>query len=251
MKKTGILVLILVFAGLMGFAQKKKVAVVTFYVKKNIDFSGLSNNAALAGAVASLAEDPNFDLQPALQQYHDAFFNDLAKSLPFELIDEGVVINNEEYKAYENIGTNTADEDRKLFQYYIAYEGYKPLKEVAKISNDKYRAELDMLKMFGDEVDGVMFVVLDYTFVQKLAVGGTGTAGIAAWTRIKLWNKDGDKVFAKNEQGTSRKSVPIAAGVPVMKPAKIQELCESATEKLIKDLMKKLPKTVKKVDKKL
>jgi hypothetical protein len=251
MKKALLFLSLLVIASTSVFAQKKKVAVVTFYVDKNINFSGLNENAALAGAVASLAEDPNFDLNSALNQFHDAFFGELAKSMPFELIDEGIVINNEAYKSYDNIGTDAADEDKKLFQHYIAYEGYKPLIEVAKVSNDKYRAELQMLEIFGDEVDGVMFVRLDYSFIQKLAVGGTGTAGIAAWTRIKLWNKDGDKVFAKNEQGTSKKSVPIAGGIPVMKPAKIQDLCESATEKLISDLKKKLPKTVKKIDKKL
>jgi len=250
MKKLLFTALTLLLAVSLTYGQKKKVAVVTFYVDKHIDFSGLDGNAALAASVASLADDPSFDLTPALNKFHDAFFGELAKSFPFELVDEGMVIGNEAYKAYENIGTDKADEDQKLFQYYIAQEGYKPLIEVAKVSNDKYRAELQMLEIFGD-VDGVMFVRLDYSFVQKMAVGGTGSAGIAAWTRVKLWNRNGDKVFAKNEQGTSKKSVGIVGGVPVMKPEKIQPLCESATDKLIADLKKKLPKLAGKVDKKL
>ena len=48
-----------------------------------------------------------------------------------------------------------------------------------------------MIKMFPD-VDGVMFVRLDYGFVQKLGIGGTGSAGIMAYGRIKVWNKEGD-----------------------------------------------------------
>jgi len=245
-----LLTITLVVAGAQGFAQKKKVAVVTFYVDKHINFSELGGGAALAASVGSLADDPNFDLKPILDNFHKVFFEELSKSFPFELIDEGIVTGNEKYKAYENVGTDAGDEEKGLMQHFLVQDGYKPLIEVNKMSADKFRAELQMLEIFGD-VDGVMFIRLDYSFVKKLAVGGTGSAGMSAFARIKLWNRAGDKVFAKNEFATSKKSVAIAAGVPVTKPAKILPLCQSATEKLITDLKKKLPKLAGKIDKKL
>ena len=249
MKKT-ILTIVTAFFICSSIIAQKKVAVVTFYVDKNIDFSSLTGAAGLAATLGSLAEDPAFDLKPALDEFHKAFFEDLAKEFPFEIIDEGIVINNEEYKAYKNVGTDAADESKGLLQSYITADGYKPLIEVNKLSNDKYQAELDMLKIFKD-VDGVMFIRMDYSFVQKMAIGGTGTAGMNAWFRMKLWNKEGKKVFAKNESATSKKTVAMVGGVPVTEPAKLIPLCKSANDKLLADLRKKMGKLVSKVDKKL
>ena len=77
------------------------------------------------------------------------------------------------------------------------------------------------------------------------------TAGVRAFVRIKLWNKDGKKVFSINEYGTSKKSVGIVAGIPIMKAEKLLPLCESASEKLVADLSKRLKKVAKKAAKKL
>ena len=254
MKNKTLVLLMAVFlvAGNQAFAQKnkKKVAVVTFYVDKHIDFSELGNSAALAGSVASLAEDPNFDLTPTLDKFHTAFFKELSKSFSFDLVDEAIILNNELYQSYENVGSDAGDEEKGLFQSLIAQEGYQTLIEYAGISKDKFQAELDMLKMFPD-VDGVMFVRLDYGFVKKMAVGGTGSAGMSAFARVKLWNREGKKVFAENEYATSKKSVGLVAGVPVMSLDKIIPLCDNATERLIADLKKTLPKKAGKIDKKL
>ena len=69
--------------------------------------------------------------------------------------------------------------------------------------------------------------------------------------KIKLWNKEGKKVFSINEYGTSKKSVPIVGGIPIMKTDKLLPLCESASEKLVADLEKKIGKVAKKSAKKL
>ena len=106
---------------------------------------------------------------------------------------------------------------------------------------------MQMLKMFSD-ADGVMFVSMGYDFIKKPV---PFTAGVRAFVRIKLWNKEGKKVFSINEFGTSKKSVGIVGGIPLMKPDKLLPLCESASEKLVKDLSKKISKVSKKAAKKL
>ena len=230
-------------------AQKKKVAIVTFYADKYIDFTDLGGTAALAASIASLADDPNFDLKPVLDDFYKAFNEEIAPSLPFELVPESEVIGNEEYKNYESLTGETSDEDKSIFQKrYLPVEGYKPMREYL---GKKYRNELRMLEIFGDKVDGVMFVYLDFAFAKKIAVGGTGSAGMRSYIRMKLWNKEGKKVFALDEYGTSKKSIGMVGGVPVTTPQKVLPLCESATERLIKDVMRKLPSKFKKIDKKL
>ena len=233
-------------------AQRKKVAVVTFYVNKHIGFEALGGGAALAGSIASLSEDPNFNLTSVLNNFHDVFFNDYAEKFPFDLLDEQEVLSNEEYQEYVSNFGETSDEERsKLFQQYIVYEGYKPLIETASLGNKNLKAksnESRMLEIFKGKVDGVMFVYLDYSFTKK-AMGLA--AGIQAYARMKLWNTEGNKVFKINEVATSKKSVGVVAGVPIMKAEKLLPLCEDASEQLIEDLGKRLKKIAAKADKKL
>ena len=199
MKTKLVIVFLSIFVVSQVQAQKKKVAVVTFYVNKHIDFNSLGGGAALAGGIASLSEDPKFDLTSVLNNFHDVFFNEYAKVFPFDLLPESVVLSNDEYAEYVSNWGETKDEDRN-------------------------------------------------GFVRK-SMGLA--AGIQAFVRMKIWNSEGEKVFKINELATSKKSVPMVAGVPVMKVDKLLPLCESASEELIEDLGKRIKKIASKSAKKL
>ena len=69
-----------------------------------------------------------------------------------------------------------------------------------------------------------MFVSMSYALEPKVSVGGLENGGLRTYINMDLFNKDAKKVF---------------------------KLDEYATEKLLDDLNKKLPKITKKVDKKL
>lgn len=246
-----ILIALMIFgAQFSGSAQRKKVAVVTFYCDKWIDMSGIGSDAALLSSVATLVEDPAFDIKKVLTKFHDVFFNEYAKQFPFDLLPESEVVGNENYKAYESYWDETADKDqKKLLQRYATVDGYKPLLEMW--SKSEKRNEMRMLEMFGDKVDGVMFVYLDFSMVQKVAVGGTGAAGINAFCRMKVWNKKGDKVFTVNENAKSKGTVAVVGGIPVMKPEKVLPLCEDSADQLMEDLSKRLAKIAAKAAEKL
>ena len=241
-----ILFAVITVFGLQLFAQKK-VALTSFWVSKHIGFEQLGGNAAMIASIASLAEDPNFNLQPVLDNFYNTFTNEYAKQFPFELLPENEVLENENYKNYEGRFNESKDEDRsKLFQRYLTPKTYKPLQE-SLIKGEKSN-QMQMVEMFKETADGVMFVSMGYDFVKKPA---PFTAGIRAFVRIKIWNKDGKRVFSINEYGTSKKTVAIVGGIPIMKPEKLLPLCESASEKLVADLNKKLKKVAAKSAKKL
>ena len=48
--------------------------------------------------------------------------------------------------------------------------------------------------------------------------------GVQAYIKIKLWNKEGKKSFVIHEFGTSKKSVGIVGGIPLMKAEKLLPL---------------------------
>jgi len=248
MKKMTVLLLVCLLAciNFNGHAQNKKVAVTTFWVSKHIGFEELGGAAGLGAAIASLCDDPNFNLQPVLNNFHKTFFNEYAKNFPFDLMPEEDVLKREAYINYETRFKADKDGDRKkVFQRYLTPEGYKPMLE-SLIKGENSNSK-QMLKIFND-ADGIMFVSMGYDFVKKAV---PFTAGVRAFVRIKLWNKDGKKVFSINEYGTSKKSVGIVAGIPIMKAEKLLPLCESASEKLVADLNKRIKKVAKKAAKKL
>ena len=181
-----------------------------------------------------------------MDNFYKTFTEEYAQSFPFELMDKEAVVTRPEYVAYEGRFNEDQDADRnKLFQRYLTADGYKPL--VESLFKGEKSNQMQMVKMFND-ADGVMFVSMGYDFVKKAV---PFTAGVRAFVRIKLWNKEGKRVFTINEYGTSKKSVGIVAGIPIMKPEKLLPLCESASEKLVSDLAKKIKKMAKKAAKKL
>ncbi len=245
--KTLFLIICLAAIQLTTYAQNKKVAVTTFWVSKHIGFEELGGAAGLAASIASLADDPNFNLQPVLDNFYNTFTTEYAKQFPFDLVPENEVLEKPEYKSYEGRYNESKDVDRaKIFQQFLTPKTYKPLQE-SLIKGEKSN-QMQMVEMFKDMADGVMFVSMGYDFVKKPI---PFTAGIRAFVRIKIWNKEGKKVLTINEYGTSKKSVGIVGGIPIMKVEKLLPLCESASEKLVKDLNKKLKKIAKKAAKKL
>jgi hypothetical protein len=228
-----------------GAYAQKKVAVATFYADKNIDFSELGGGAGLAVAIGQLADDPKFDITPILDEFHKNFFGEYAKQFPFELLPEKDVTENELYVNYESKFGETKDDDRsKILRRYLTADGYKPLIET--LIKNKNNNVVRMLEIF-DTADGVMFVSISFKFVKTSPF----TAAIQAYARMKLWNKEGKRVFVVNEYANSKKKVGMVGGIPTASPDKILPMCESATEKLFADLNKRLSKVAKKAAKKL
>lgn len=237
MKKiTLVLAMLLVVSA--GFAQKKKVAVVTFFADKSVDLTDVGMGGA--EIIADLANDPSFNLQPLLERYHTAFFNDYAKKFPFELVDEKLVTGKPEYQAWVSEYPGQRGPNN-----YVAIEGYKPISH-----NWGKKNETAMAKMFS-EYDGVMFVWIDFAMQKGFGIGGTATTKMRATTNIALFNKKGEKVFNITEGENSKKTGVMAGGVPIMKPAKVLPMCESALEELMGDLDKRIEKIVKKSNQKL
>ena len=224
------------------YAQNKKVAVVTFYANKFIEAdSDLAGGASLTASIGQLAKDSSFNLKPSLDKFHKAFFEEFSKSFPFDLLDEKTVLNDEGYKAY-----TTRDTSYNFLNNSLSKEGYN-LYDVSVF----YKRDLEQLTEIFSDVDGFLFVYLSYKISPKVSIGGMGTAGVSANITMKLWNRELKKVFNIYEGEMSKKTVPLIAGIPVMKVKEILPACESATDELLEALKSKLPKIVKKVGAKL
>lgn len=225
-------------------AQNKKVAVVTFYANKMVKFDKLGGGMDfILKDILGLRDDPRFNLKPILNKYHDNFFNEYAKELPFELLPENDIVNSDAYKAFVpkfELNSYQAND-------YLLFDNYKYIYEGMMGGYN----EAGMAKLFADKADGVLFVNIDFAFEKGFGIGGTATIKIRATTRIALYNKKGEKVFAFSESEQSKKTNVMVGGVPIINPEKILPMCESAMEELMGDLKKRLAKIVKKSEMKL
>tara|TARA_R110000796_G_scaffold34235_2_gene88535 strand:+ start:111 stop:797 length:687 start_codon:yes stop_codon:yes gene_type:complete len=228
---------------MLGNAQKKKVAVVTFYADKMIDLSALDASADLIAKNSNLSDDPDFNLTEPLNKLHTAFFSEYAENFDFEFIEENEVFTNEKYKSfkptYEEAGNINGDVESTT-----SIEGYNVI--------PNYRQNVKDLKEVAEDlgVDAIMFIHLDFGFV-KTGVGNLGYVSIQARFSMDLYTKDNKSVFQFREVAGSSKKAVMVKGIPVMKTDKIQPMCESAVEKLMKDLNKKVARLAKKANKKM
>jgi len=239
------LTLVVLFAVLTScYSQKKKVAVVTFYANKMVEFKELGiGSEELIKDVLDLRDNPDFNLTPLLEKFHSNFFNEYATALPFELLPESSVVETEKYQSFQpkyEMSNYEANNYLNYGKYKYIYEGFA----------GKYNEE-GMAKLFAEEADGVMFVYIDFALEKGFGIGGTASVKMRATARMALYNKKGEKVFAFSESERSKKTGVMVGGVPVVKPEKILPMCESALDELMGDLKKRLTKIASKADKKL
>lgn len=244
MKKIKILCFALLVISQLSFSQKKKIAVVTFYANKMVSFDDLGGGLDfLLRDVLNLRDNPNFNLNPILNQYHENFFSNYSKELPFELLPENEVLNNAAYQAFQP----KFDLSKYDAKNYLMFDKYKYIYEgLGGQAN-----EVAIAKLFADKADGVMFVNIDFALEKGFGVGNTATVKMRATTRMALYNKTGEKVFAFSESERSKKTSVMVSGLPIITPEKILPMCESALTELMGDLGKRIAKIVKKTEMKL
>jgi hypothetical protein len=241
MKKFAIFAALLLLCAASGYAQDKKVAVVTFFINKQIDVTEFG--AGAYAAVTKLNDDPNFNLGPLLKDFHTRFFDSYSKDFPFQLAPEDQVTTNPDYKAFVPAGSDGSGV-LKISNYTIPYDGYKVVLPVTSHKNEK-----DLVKIFS-EFDGLMYVAIDFKLV-KIGFGGMGVVKVEAIANIILFNKNGDKVFSVQDDAKSKEVSPLVGGVPAMSVEKIMPMCSSALDELMTALEKDMPKMVKKAGSKL
>jgi len=224
-----------------SYAQNKKVAVITFYVSKQIDVSDFG--VAAKAAALSLSDEPDFNLTPLIVNFHDQFFSTYSKNFPFDLAPENEVLDKVEYRNYVPLFDPTGNPANQL-KYNIPYDGYKIIINWGEAANVK-----NMLAMF-NQYDGVMVVTIGFRLLQY-GFNNMGVARMMAGANIELYNRDGVRVFSISDNGKSKSVSPMVAGVPVMTSSKVLPMCQDALDHLMTELNKDLPKLIKKANAKL
>lgn len=216
-------------------AQINTVALTSIYANKTINAPDFPT---ITLVLSKLAQDSAFDLTGIVNDFHKELYTNFSKSFPFEMYPEEEVLNNEAFIALgEESRTGISD------FFSVSPEGYYYIPETGKLKDE-------LVNIFGDKVDGIMFADLEYQLYKKAQVLGFGTAAVSAYVRIRIFDKEGKKIFKLRVYQTSDKTIKFALGGVAMEPEEILPLCAEATDKAFGRMAEKLPKSIKKMNKK-
>lgn len=223
---------LLLISIIYGQAQHK-VAVISFYMDKEVDFSLM--NAFIDNSkdrIQKLVDDPEFDLSPVLASFNDYFITDVAPLLPFTLVQQDLVFKSEVYQGLSN--QNRLEKTER----HQPAKGYLPL---GKSLDDTY------LAMISDQsVDGLMTVHLQF-FIRKNMLKTVVQAQVVA----TLYNSDGKRAWNYTEFGISKDGVNTIAGWSISKKKEVMPLFEDAVIKLQEKMSKNIANRSKNATKKL
>lgn len=215
-----------------AFAQKK-VATVSFYLDREVDFSLMQMfNDDSEDKIKKLMEDPEFDLAPMIKSFHDYVVDEVLPSAPFKLIEEESVLGSE---VYQSLSTYVDVEKTKLQQ---PSEGY------LRLGNNFQDAFLTVVEDQG--ADGVMLIELKF-FVRK---SGLKTV-IMAQVEMILRNKEGKNAWKYLEFGISEEGINTFAGFAISKQDEVMPLFTSAVDRLKEKMNVNFEKRAVKSTKKL
>lgn len=186
-------------------------AVVSVFCDKQIDMSDFKG---MASSVSALAQNKDFKLKPIAVRMKDDVFLEYASFLPFPLMEEQAVINNDAYKNYYK-GVKVAISPL----VYAFPDGYQVI-----FTNKK-----NIEKMFEilPDADALIFVTASFKLDKVASILGFGTAKAEASHTITVIDRSKKIVMQKNNRAKSENNIKFALG-GVFKASDIQPLCVEA-----------------------
>jgi hypothetical protein len=215
-----------------SFAQVKKAAIISVFGSRN-----LSDNPLDTKIYEELMKDSSFNLTPIVNEFDVVVRETFIPDFPFPFLDKKDVVSKPEYpKLAEK--TKWADENWMT----TAAEEYVPIAAYG-IADDEEAIKEAFTFL---DVDAVMIVYINFNIYDAVGIGPLTKKKIYANVNMKMFDKDGKRIFKLKDRATSNKGVAAVAGI-VASPEKIMPLIQEASDNLLEDMKKKLPKNTGKI----
>ena len=241
------LLVFLVTSSFQADAQLKKVAIISIYGNKTLGSDG-SNVDAINGL---MLKDSAYNLTGIVDKFANLISVDLLKEFPFPFVPKDSVVNNIKYKSLINESKHfsRSSYEGKYPSVQVA-EGYIPL-AANGFFDDDIKAIKKSFEYLPSDVDGVMIAYLDF----DLQNGGVSAFGVSskkgfASANIKIFNKEGKRIFKLKDSEKSKGSITTVMGM-LTDTKKVIPLINDAADKLFAELKKELPKSINRLAKKI
>jgi hypothetical protein len=235
MKKKFVLGLVFCVAVFVSNAQVTAV-VSSIGSNKNLVMGSGIDDVALT--IQSISSD-KFNTLNEVNKIKDFVFNELSKDFPFKIVPESDVLANENYQVFvtemnAKFTTENAKNEREVPEGYLNYQRYP----------------IQVLSYFAG-ANAVMSINVGLSLEPSAMYGTSGSAKAKIYITIELVSPKNKSLMKINAVGTSAQTLGILAGQIVKNRDKIPEALVEASDNLFKEMREKLPKAIKKFEKKL
>jgi len=209
-----------------------KVAVTSFFLDKEVDFSLMQAfNDDSKDLIQKLVDDPEFELTSILNDFYVFFEGEALNKFPFEPLMASV----NTFDGYSDLKIEYKYEKP---ENHLVYHGFLTL-------GSKYISGYSTM-MNENELQGIMTVYLQF-FVRK---NGLKTV-IQTQVNVNVWNAEGKKALTYKEYGISKEGVTTFAGWVIDKKDEVMPMftssLENLKEKMNNNLEKRSLKSIKKL----
>ncbi|MEQ8303076.1 MAG: hypothetical protein RIB47_06770 [Cyclobacteriaceae bacterium] len=193
---------------------QKQVAIISFYLDREVDFSLMQMfDDDSEKKIKKLMEDPEFNLDNTIEDFHQFITTDILPKAPFQILDESLVTGS---SSYQSLNALVDAEKSRL---------HEPAKTYLKLGND---FKDQFLPVAGEvNANGVMMVELKF-FVRKNVLKTV----IMAQVEINVRNTEGKQAYRYQEFGLSKEGINTFSGFVISKQDEVLPMFNEAIDDL-------------------
>ncbi len=231
--------LFLVFVCSTASAQITKGALVSVFGDRN-----LSNDPLETKVYEKIMKDTAFNLVPIVNKFDKTIREKFLPQFPFAFVTKEEIINAPGYGDLKQLTRWATDN-----WYTTPADGYVPIGAFGGPLDDT-EAIKKSFEVVANGVDGVMIAYVAFNIYDAGGFGPMAKKKIYAYVNIKIFNKEGKRIFKLKERSSSDEGV-LAVGGIITDFGKLKPMIESASNNLLKDMEEKLPKSLAKMAKQM
>ncbi len=221
-------------------AQINKGAVISVFGDRN-----LSDNPLDTKIYEAIMKDTAFNLVPIVNKFDKTIREKFLPQFPFTFISKDEVVNATGYGDLKALTRWASDESI----YTTPAEGYVSIGAFGGPADDT-QAIVKAFEVVQQGVDGVMIAYVSFNIYDAGGIGPMAKKKVYAYINLKMFNKEGKRIFKLKERASSTEGV-VAVGGIITDFGKLKPMIASAAENLLKDMEEKLPKALNKMAKQM
>lgn len=219
-------------------AQVQKAALISVFGDRN-----LSDNPLDTKIYEALMKDSSFNLVPIVNKFDVTIREKFIPQFPFTFASKDEVVKAAGYPELKALTTWAKSE-----WYTTAADQYVSIAAFGVL--DDTEAIKKSFTVVQNGVDAVMIAYINFKIYAAGGIGPLAKQKVYAYVNLKIFNKDGKRIFRLRERATSDEGVLSVAGI-ITDLDKVMPMIESASTNLLQDMEEKLPKSLAKMAKQM
>lgn len=220
-------------------AQLNKVAIISVFGDKN-----LSDDPMNTLIYEKILNDTSYNITRVVNDFDITLREKFVTQFPFPFMAKEDVVGAEGYGDLEELSRY-----KEGNWYVVPGTDYISIAAWGSVFKDE-EAIKKSFELLPDDVDGVMIAYLNFNMYAAGGIGPLAKNKIYAYVNVKIFNKEGKRIFKLKERESSDSGV-LAVGGVVTNPSEVMPMIDEASVNLFEAMDKKLGKSLGKLLKKM